>query len=325
MKKAADLLPRLAERVAHLPRHAPAIVAVSGGVDSVVLLDLLHRAGFTSLVVAHYHHGLRGAAADRDANHVRHLAQIYKYPFVTARGRTRQRARQHRESLEEAARHLRRTFLARTAKKHQATRIFLGHHAGDVAETMLFHLARGSSPRGLAALRHQAPLDHTGMTLERPLLGFTRAEITAYAASRPLPFVEDASNQSTAHTRNRLRHDVLPALTEAIGFDPVPTMSRLADILAAEESWWAELIAPRAHTATIDLREFRPQHLAIQRRWLHAWIKQHTGRDPGYDTVEQARHLALSATAPAKINLPGNHHLRRRQGVLFLENGRTNS
>lgn len=325
MKKAADLLPRLAERVADLPRHAPALVAVSGGVDSVVLLDLLHRAGFTALVVAHYHHGLRGAAADRDTHHVRRLAEIYKYAFVTARGRTRQRAQQHRESLEEAARHLRRAFLARTAKKHRAGRIFLGHHAGDVAETMLFHLARGSSPRGLAALRHSAPLDHTEIILDRPLLVFTREEIAAYAAGRKLAFVVDASNQSPAHTRNRLRHDVLPALADAIGFDPAPPMSRLADILAAEESWWAEQIAPRARAATIDLREFRPQHLAIQRRWLHAWIKKYTGRDPGYDTVEQARHLALSSTGPAKINLPGNHHLRRRQGVLFLEKGRTKS
>lgn len=325
MNKAADLLPRFTERVADLPRHAPALVAVSGGVDSVVLLDLLHRAGFTGLVVAHYHHGLRGAEADRDAEHVRRVARIYKFPFVTARGRTRQRAQQHRESLEEAARHLRRNFLSRAAKKHHAARIFLGHHAGDVAETMLFHLARGSSPRGLAALRQRAPLDHTGIILDRPLLDFTREEISTYAADRKLSFVEDASNQSPAHTRNRLRHDVLPALADAIGFDPAPPMSRLADILAAEESWWTEQIAQRANSATIDLREFRPLHLAVQRRWLHAWIKKHTGRDPGYDTVEQARHLALSTAAPAKINLPGNHHLRRRQGRLFVEKGRTKS
>lgn len=325
MKMAADLLPRFAERVADLPRLAPALVAVSGGVDSVVLLDLLHRAGFTSLVVAHYHHGLRGAAADRDAHHVRRLAEFYKYPFVTARGRTRQRAQQHRESLEEAARYLRRAFLARAAKKYQANRIFLGHQAGDVAETMLFHLARGSGPRGLAALQHRAPLDHTGIILERPLLDFTREEIAAYAADRKLAFVEDASNQSPAHTRNRLRHDVLPALAGAVGFDPGPAMTRLADILAAEEAWWSQQIAPRANAPEIDLREFRPQHLAIQRRWLHAWIKKHTGRDPGYDTVEQARHLALSTAAPAKINLPGNHHLRRRQGRLFVEKGRTRS
>jgi tRNA(Ile)-lysidine synthase len=319
MKKAADLLPRLAERVADLPRHAPAIVAVSGGVDSVVLLDLLHRAGFTALVVAHYHHGLRGGEADRDRQHVRQFAQSYNLPFVTARGRTRERARQRRESLEESARKLRRAFLARAARRHGATRIFLGHHAGDVAETMLFHLARGSGPRGLAALRATAPLDDTGLTLERPLLFCTRQDITDYAASRNLPFVEDTSNQSTAHTRNRLRHEILPALSAAMGFDPAPAMTRLADILAAEESWWSEHLAARAAKTVIDLPDFRAQHPAIQRRWLHAWIKEHTGRDPVYDTIEQARRLAMSSAAPAKINLSGNQHLRRRQGRLFLD------
>jgi tRNA(Ile)-lysidine synthase len=319
MKKAADLLPRLAERVADLPRHAPTIVAVSGGLDSVVLLDLLHRAGFTALVVAHYHHGLRGTEADRDRQHVSQLARGYALPFVTARGRTRERARQRRETLEEAARHLRRNFLARIAKKHQAARIFLGHHAGDVAETMLFHLARGSGPRGLAALRATAPLDDTGLTLERPLLFFTRKEIAEYAAARNLTYVEDTSNQSPAHTRNRLRHEILPALADAMGFDPAPAMTRLADILATEESWWNDHLAARATQTFIDLPDFRAQHPAIQRRWLHAWIKNHTRREPGYDNIEQARQLAMSSLAPAKINLLGNHHLRRRQGSLFIE------
>jgi len=319
MKKAADLLPRFQLRVRELPRTAPVIAGVSGGIDSVVLFDLLRRAGFSGLTAAHFHHGLRGKEADRDADFVRDLSAEAGAAFVLGRGRARARAAAKKESLEEAARKLRRTFLARTAKKHGAKIVLLGHHAGDAAETVLFHLARGGGARGLSSLRERSVLDGTEIVVVRPLLGFTRQEIAAYARSRRLNFREDATNTSRAHTRNRLRHDVLPALAQAVGFDPVPALARAADLLASEDEALEGLVCARAGSAQLETRRLRREPVALQRRWLRAWLRERTGIECDYDTIERARALALGTTMPAKTNLPRGWHLRRRAGKLFVE------
>jgi tRNA(Ile)-lysidine synthase len=322
MKKAADLLPRFLQRVRHLPRSAPVIAGVSGGIDSVALLDLLRRAEFRKLAVAHFHHGLRGKAADHDAEFVRALAGETGDQFIAGRGQTRVRAARKRESIEEAARNLRRAFLARAAKKHGATVVFLGHHAGDAAETVLFHLARGGGSRGLSSLREQSPLDRSGITIVRPLLGFTRQEIAAYAVARHLSFCEDETNNSRAHTRNCLRHDVMPVLAAAVGHDPVPALARAAEILAAENDFLDEWAHARALSTQIETRRFAREPVALQRRWLRAWLRERTGSEIDFETVERARDLALSNESPAKMNLPRGWHLRRRAGKLFVERTR---
>ena len=322
MKQAADLLPSLVERLAGVPRTAPAVVGVSGGVDSVTLLDLLQRAGFATLVVAHFHHGLRGRAADRDEKFVRELALERELSFAAGRGKTRTRAVRHRESVEEAARQLRRTFLARVAKKHGAEIIFLGHHAGDAAETVLFHLARGGGSRGLSSLRQRAALDDTGLTILRPLLAFTRRDIEHYAAARRLAFREDETNASRTHTRNRLRHDVLPALAGAVGFDPVPALARAAEILAEEDAMLEQLAGQGAQGEHLETRRLRREPVALQRRLMRAWLCSRTKTEVDFETIERARALAFSSVAPAKMNLPRGYHLRRRAGMLFIERPR---
>jgi len=319
MKRAGDLLPRFLAGVADLPRNAPAVVAVSGGGDSVVLLDLLRRARFRRLIVAHFHHGLRRTAADEDARFVEDLGRGHGWPVVVGRGRTRARAAKHKESVEEAARTLRRTFLAATAKKHAAATIFLAHHAGDVAETMLFHLARGGGRRGLTSLRARAGLENSEATLVRPLLGFSRNELEAYARLRSLAYRTDETNASREHTRNRLRHDVLPALAAAVGFAPELPMARAAEILADEDDWLESLVAAEAGAVILETRRLRAQPAAAQRRLLRAWLRQRTGQEIDFATTEAARALAQATTAPAKMNLPGGHHLRRRGGTIFVE------
>lgn len=322
MGKAADLLPRFLQRVRDVPRSAPVIAGVSGGIDSIVLLDLLHRAEFRKLVVAHLHHGLRGETADRDASFVRQLAADTGAMFALGRGKTRARAAKNKESIEEAARKLRRAFLARTAKKHGAKTVFLGHHAGDAAETVLFHLARGGGSRGLSSLRERAALDGTAVEVVRPLLGLTRKEIGAYAKIRRLAFREDETNTSRAHTRNRLRHDALPALAGAVGHDPVPALARAAELLAAEDELLEDLVRERAQSAEIETRRLRREPVALQRRWLRAWLRARTGSEIDFETVERARDISFSNDTPAKMNLPRGFHLRRRAGIIFVEKPR---
>lgn len=321
----ADLLPRFAAALADIPRSTPCIAAVSGGLDSVVMLDLLRRARFRRMAVAHFHHGLRGKPADHDACFVKDLARKQKLTFIAGRGNTRAHAVLERESLEEAARNLRREFLARAARKHGATAIFLAHHANDAAETALFNLARGSGLRGLSSLRTVSALEGSDAAVIRPLLGFTRAEISTYAEARRLRFREDESNASRAHTRNRLRHDAMPVLAAAMGFDPVPSMARAAAILAAEDEWMDEIVAADAVRPVLETQILRTMHAAHQRRLLRAWLRAIAGAEADFATVERARAIALSPGAPAKMNLPGGIHLRRRAGVVFIEPQRKRS
>jgi len=321
MKKAADLLPRFVRRVGARDKKYPAIVGVSGGVDSVVLFNLLQRAGFAKVVVAHFHHGLRGKDADRDAEFVRELAKGADAKFVLGRGKTRERAKRNKESIEEAARALRREFFAHAAKKNAARIVFLAHQAGDAAETMLFHLARGGGRRGLGSLRAEADLTED-IVIVRPLLAFTRPEIEAYAKTRKLRWREDESNRSDEFTRNRMRRGVLPALQRAVGHDPVPVMARAGEILSAEDEWMESLVADDARATQLEVRALRGKPAAHQRRLLRAWLRARTGNEIDFETVERAREVALSDDQPAKTNLPRGQYIRRRAGKLFVEKPR---
>ena len=164
------------------------LVAVSGGVDSVVLLDKLVKSNDYDLVVAHFDHGIRPDSKG-DAQFVAELAAKYRLPFVTEREELGERA------SEDLARQRRYGFLRREAEKYQAT-IATAHHLNDIAETVAINLKRGTGWRGLACLASD---------VYRPLLGLTKQEIIDYAEQNNLAWYEDSTNQSTAYLRNRLR------------------------------------------------------------------------------------------------------------------------
>jgi tRNA(Ile)-lysidine synthase len=167
------------------------IVAVSGGVDSVVLLDMLvaGKFGKHELVVAHFDHGIRDESGD-DATFVRQLAADYGLPFETKREELGVSA------SEELARGRRYAFLREVATKHSA-KIMTAHHADDVVETIAINLTRGTGWRGLAVL--DSP------DIERPLLAQTKAELIEYAKQHDLEWREDVTNNDTKYLRNDLR------------------------------------------------------------------------------------------------------------------------
>lgn len=165
------------------------IVAVSGGIDSVVLLDSLARQGDNELIVAHFDHGIR-PESDADARFVEALAIKYGLVF-----------KMRREELgptasEDHARTRRYTFLNEVAKKHDAI-IVTAHHEDDVIETIAINLQRGTGWRGLAVLDNPSVV--------RPLLAMTKSDIRQYALKNDLEWVEDETNRSDAYLRNQLR------------------------------------------------------------------------------------------------------------------------
>ena len=194
-------------------RGRPVLCAVSGGLDSMCLLDLLDRwcrERQAKVVAAHFNHHLRGAESDRDEAFVRDWCAGRDIPFVSGSGDVRGLAEREGLSLEEAARTLRYAFLRREAEKlGQHIRIYTAHHADDNAETILFNLIRGTGVAGLTGMAYQ----QDGIC--RPLLNVTREELAAYAAAHHIPHVEDSTNgDPDAAARNYLRLEVMPRLKQ---------------------------------------------------------------------------------------------------------------
>ncbi|MGA9768125.1 MAG: tRNA lysidine(34) synthetase TilS [Blastocatellia bacterium] len=225
------------------------VVGVSGGPDSVALLDMLARLREmpTSLFnlklhVAHLDHRLRGRESARDAQFVRQMAARLGVSVSIEACDVRAEAESSRRGIEEVAREIRYDFLLRVARKVDCDRICTGHTMSDQAETFLMRLARGAGLRGLAAMRpvtkaHTFGKDEGGAfhpLLVRPLLSITREEVEAYCKKRGLEFRIDATNLSADYTRTRVRRDVLPAL-RSINPRVVESIARAAEIIQADE------------------------------------------------------------------------------------------
>ena len=321
----ASALPRqLALALADFPPAARYLVGVSGGRDSVALLDGLLAAGFSRLVVCHLDHGLRGRASAADARFVARLAGARDLPLETGRADVRALAKAAGCSLETAARDARYRFFADAAGRRRCRTVLLAHHADDQVETFLFNLLRGAGPAGLAGMARDSGrrVGRRTLRIVRPLLGVWRAEIDAYLLERGLEWREDATNADPAHaTRNALRHEALPLLARVLGRDVRRALWRTADILGAEEAWLAETLAADGPPgAELAVAAVAAQPLARQRRVLRAWLAARGIGGVGYEEVERVRALLdVAAGGPAKVNLPGGRHARRRGGKLFVE------
>ncbi len=188
------------------------LLAISGGLDSVVLADLLHQSGFV-FGMAHVNFGLRGAESNRDEMFVRQLATQYGATLSVAHFDAKQFAATEGCSVQVAARKLRYDWFDRLTSSNGGnetipTHILTAHHADDNTETLLMNFFKGTGISGLRGI-----LPRQGK-LVRPMLCFTREEIMQYATEKKLAWVEDSSNESDAYTRNYFRHQVIP-LVEA--------------------------------------------------------------------------------------------------------------
>ncbi len=263
----------------------PVVVGVSGGADSVCLLDVLaHWRPSLQLHVAHVHHGLR-PQAHAEADHVRALAARLGVPCHVTHLHLGPAA----PGLEERARQARYAALAEVAHTVGARTVAVAHTQNDQAETVLLHLLRGSGLAGLAGMAVCAPYP-TGdpaLRLVRPLLAVSRAAVEAYCAAAHLPFVVDASNADPAFARNRVRHHLLPELAT---YNPqaVSHLARLADLAHAEHTlsarWVAHLAAHHLHGEPPCLRVAR-----------HAWV-----------TLDTAEQNALMRAALQRLCPPAN-------------------
>lgn len=279
LKTVRHLARRGLAEAGELAAGASVVVGVSGGADSVCLLDVLtHWRPALTVHVAHVHHGLR-PQAEAEAAQVQALAHRYGVPFHLRRLWLAADA----PGVEERARHARYAALAEVAHAVGARLVAVAHTQNDQAETILLHLLRGSGLAGLAGMAVNAPYP-TGdpaLRLLRPLLGVTRAQVEAYCAAAALPFVVDASNADPAFARNRVRHHLLPELAT---YNPqvAAHLAHLAELAQAERAladrWTAHLAERHLISAPDHIRLRRETwatlHWAEQSALLRAAIRQ---------------------------------------------------
>jgi len=270
----------------------PVLVAVSGGLDSMVLLRVLHELAAKHrwrLVAAHFNHRLRGAASDADKRLVERAAKGLGLGFVTDCWPRDRQAAAKQLGLEMAARLARHEFLARSAQLHRIPTIVLAHHADDQSELFFLRLLRGSGGEGLGGMkwRGPSPVD-VRYTLIRPLLDVRRVELDAWARERRIHFHEDASNCDVHHDRNWLRKKLLPILTERFGAGSVRTILRTMELAGCDADFARE--AAEAWLSGRRQPPFGRLHPALQRQCLRLQLKR-LCLPLGFELVEHLRQF----------------------------------
>ena len=292
-----------------------AVVAVSGGIDSMTLLHLLRfsdAAPSLTLHAAHLDHRMRAESAD-DAAWLGEVCAAWGVAY-------HRRAAPTPVRTEAEGRELRYDFFAQVAEGlGTGTAILTGHTADDQAETVLFRMARGSGPRGLSGIhpgRSPSPV--------RPLLPFRRSEVEAYAAANGVPHREDPTNRDPRWTRNRLRHEVLPALEAAVP-GAAASLAALADTSRLESAALDELLDDRI--AALASARSRPPELSFDREAIAALpdpiltvllrrVATRLGGSPGRGATASLLRFVREAPSGRRVELAGGVAVEHHLGVL---------
>ena len=288
------------------------VLGVSGGADSVcllfVLLELRELLGI-SLHVVHVNHGVREDAGE-DAAYVKDLCTQYGIPFMLEEIRLAQLAGQLGVSAEEAGRFARYQAFEKACSIYGCNKVAVAHNSNDRAETMLFHLFRGTGLKGMSGI---PPVrEH----IVRPLLCLERGEIEAYLEARGILYKQDSTNEGDDYTRNRIRHHIIPYAQENISEGCIGNMCRAADIFAEEEEYLEDqtraageaCVVQTGHNFQISVEGFLQQHPVIQKRLIMMILKE---LSPGQRDIA-AVHISDILTLFTK---EGNRQLHLPYGI----------
>jgi tRNA(Ile)-lysidine synthase len=326
-RRVSDLVNRVGQSVLARKLFRPEqriLVAVSGGVDSMVLLHLLHelapRHGW-QLAVAHFNHQLRGRSSAADERLVRRTAARLRLPVVVGRADVRGSAHSGRLSLEMAARRLRHDFLAATAVRRRIPTIALAHHADDQLELFFLRLLRGSGGEGLGGMKWRGPSPSNPIVeLARPLLDQPKAALREHAREHGIPYREDTTNALLDFQRNRMRHELLPLLRRKYQPALDRTLSRVMEIVGAEAEFVAQAAAEwlrgrGSRRARARRPNFEKLPVAVQRGCVRLQL---LGRRivPEFELVESLR---LEADRPVTVGGYACQAVRDRNGRVRLQ------
>lgn len=280
------------------------VVAVSGGVDSMALLDMLRQQPGLKLVVAHFDHGIR-PDSHLDRQLVQTVARQHGLPFVYHEGDLGKAA------SEDQARKARYGFLHAVKQASGARAIITAHHHDDVLETAILNMIRGTGRKGLSSLSSKA-------TLHRPLLDIHKQQLKQYAKDQGLVWREDMTNQDTKYLRNHIRHNLLPQFSGE-------HKQQLVDIVKRAEAVNTELDTQLLHylhmqpaVDTLDRAEFIRLPHAVAREVLATWLRQHGIRDFDQKALERIVINAKTLVPGKSIDVLKGHKILVKKTILKL-------
>lgn len=290
----------------------PLLLAVSGGVDSVVLATLMQKTGL-ECAIAHCNFHLRDKESDIDETFTQQLADSLGMDCYVEHFNTYEYAFREGISTEMAARDLRYAWFHKLLKMHQFQCVVTGHHADDQIETMLLNLSRGT---GISGLRGMLP--RSGQIV-RPLLKFYRHEIEAYALACGLAWREDLTNRSTEIRRNRIRHEILPVF-DALNPNCRQSMISTMNFLRDAEIIYRETVDRKLHEITTPYRNGvkvsveKLKELTPRGAWLFELLSPY-----GFNTANiQAIGEALDAISGKQFVSPTHRLVKDRDALIIL-------
>ncbi len=314
-----------------IPAEGSLVVGVSGGPDSVALLDCLVEIGARTgrakggLIAGHVNHGLRGEDSEADAAFVEKLALERDVRFMTARIDPVARQRERGESLEEAARKLRYGALLRMATAARSARVAVAHTADDQAETVLLRLIRGAGLTGLSGMRPARRIH--GLDVVRPLLTTTREQVLDYVKRRGLDYRVDASNQTLDPRRNFVRLELLPRI-RTLNPSIRETLLRESALFAEADAYLAAEVL-KAFPGLVRARE--PGKIELDAKgllhypgFLRKYIFRYVLQELNGDTLDlskahiDALHSLLTSHSGRSANVPMGIEARREGDALVL-------
>lgn len=300
------------------------VVGVSGGADSVCLLQLLYEIQEEwglSLSVVHIDHGIRGQEARDDAAYTEQLAERMSLPFFLVKKNVPELARELGKTEEEAGRELRYQEFERIRKEQGADWIAVAHHEDDQAETILFQVLRGSGVRGLSGM---APRRER---IVRPLLGMTRREIEEYLQREQLLYRQDSTNEDTSYSRNYIRKELLPQLEQRLNQQVVRHLAEMA----GDVRQWREFIESRAKPVakriirreedgiSLEIEELLKEEKVIQDEVLRSFFSQGIKGTKDILRIHYRQvHELLHKETGKRLELPGRSVIERRYDKLFM-------
>lgn len=302
------------------------VIGISGGPDSVCLLDILHRMkeeNHLFLCAVHIHHGLRGEKADQDEAFTRELCKRYDIPYYCFQEEVEQRAKEQKISIEEAGRLCRYERMEQVRQETHSDSIAVAHHGNDQAETVLFHLVRGSGLTGLVGMK---PVRDR---IIRPLLCSTKQEILSYLEKRNLSYRMDETNEQLIYARNQIRNTWIP-LMEQMNEGAVTHICQTASLVnlatsyikqQVHESFQKSCMEKTSKHLVLSVDCIKGQHPYLQLEVLKYVIGQMIGQqDVGFTHMEAVQMLLKSETGK-QVTLPEKLIVKKEYNVLRFIKG----
>ncbi len=314
------------------------VVGVSGGADSVCLLCVLVRVCKeleAELVVVHVNHGIRGAEADRDESFVKELCERLHLEYITYTYRVKDIAREMGLSEEEAGRKVRYDSFLKTCRQKECNKVAIAHNKNDNAETILFHLFRGTGMRGLSGIEAKRVMaeEHGEVMLIRPLLFAKRAEIEEYLQQEGVNYLTDSTNLTDDYTRNKIRNRVLTYAVSEINSGTIDNIGETAIQLREALNYIEENVRKRFHKLVnfnnssyrISVKDFEEEDVVIQKGIILRILELLAGKRKDIESKHVETVLSLLNKQVGKcVHLPYAMVAEREYDSLhFLIRGKT--